>query len=284
MSARWCSVPVGMYHHVNAHSGDVITVSTSRFREQMERLVKENVTTLSSEDFLRYKKGLSPAPPRSLLITFDDAWLDVYAHAFPILRELGLRFVIFVVGQWSEQAGSGLALPSAFPRHKEATSKAARGETKEVVCGWDHLSEMLASGLCSIENHTAHHRVATRTPLSHMTDEIEEGRSILRRRLGVQADQLCWPEGRTTAAAEAEAVRLGVSACYLVRRGINPPWGSPHHIKRFTVEDQSGDWLDSQIRLFSRPAAGWLYSRLKPDRLWAKWQSRFQSRPAISRQ
>ena len=39
----------------------------------------------------------APLPPRSLLITFDDGYLDNYVYAWPILRKYGHKGVVFAV-------------------------------------------------------------------------------------------------------------------------------------------------------------------------------------------
>jgi len=46
-----------------------------------------------------------PLPPRAVLITFDDAYLDFAEHAWPVLRRLSLPATLFV--------------PTAYPDHPE---------------------------------------------------------------------------------------------------------------------------------------------------------------------
>lgn len=44
----------------------------------------------------------APLPPRSLLITFDDGYLDNYVYAWPILRKYGHKGVVFAVTERME--------------------------------------------------------------------------------------------------------------------------------------------------------------------------------------
>jgi len=86
-----------MFHHVNANAGDFLTVSVPVFAEMMGRLRREGYATLSSEEFRDYMLGVRDVPAKSVLLTFDDAWLDVFVYAYPILRTFGLKFTVFVV-------------------------------------------------------------------------------------------------------------------------------------------------------------------------------------------
>ena len=271
------SVPVCMFHHVNEHKQDFITVSVENFKSMMAMLSREEYRTLSSEEFRRYKLGIEKAPKKSVFLTFDDAWLDVFVHAFPVMRQYGHKFTVFVISDLTALASRYLrkTTPRSFPGQSEAERLLDSPRIGEVVCNWDDLKTMLDSGLCSIENHTASHGA----PGADVRSDIERGRTAIREALGVPANQLCWPRGKHDAHSLAIARELGIDITYLVRRGVNLPRLWTMKIKRFTVEDEDAEWFKRTIELFSRPVYGYLYSRIKPDRLKRKWRRFMEARP-----
>lgn len=263
------SIPVCMFHHVNENSGDFITVTVGRFREMMSMLVERGYTTLSSLELRDALQGRSAPPQRPVALTFDDAWLDIRRYAYPILEEFRLKFIVFVISRRTERASlhAPARMPEAFPLHREAVEWSRSERAGEVVCTWKDLREMLSSGLCSVENHTSCHGET-----GDIGAEIAEGRALIRARLGVPADQLCWPKGRHDAAMLAAARSHGIDTTYLTRRGVNIPGCGSFKVKRFTVEDRDAMWLARQLAIYSRPVTGWLYGRIKPDRLRARWK------------
>ena len=51
---------------------------------------------LSLSEYTDYVRSGMPLPDRSLVISFDDGYRDSFIHAFPVLREHGLPFMMFV--------------------------------------------------------------------------------------------------------------------------------------------------------------------------------------------
>lgn len=88
------------YHRVappgvrpDLHPG-LVSADPEAFHEQVT-WVARRATVVDLATVLRAADG-EPLPPRSVLITFDDAYADVAEHAWPVLRELGLPAVMFV--------------------------------------------------------------------------------------------------------------------------------------------------------------------------------------------
>ncbi len=257
-----------MYHHVNRNAGDFITVSIDNFRRQMQWLHQENYETLSAEKCLAALRGEYRPSPRSFVITFDDAWLDLYAFAFPILREYGHHFILFTVSDWTDQASgqpSKMPVGDYFPTHEEAKKILNAGRAHEVICTWEQLGEMQASGLCSIENHSATHRHATELTPDELRGDIRRCGAAIQHQLGRESQHFCWPRGRYSADTLAIARETGLATTYLVRRGVNLVGGRSFAVKRFTVHDYDELWLKKQLRIFSNPISGLLYARLKLD-------------------
>jgi peptidoglycan/xylan/chitin deacetylase (PgdA/CDA1 family) len=77
------------YHQ--GRSGVLVT----EFQRQM-RYIAANFTCLSLTTLGEFVKQRESPPPNSVVITFDDGYLDNYALAFPILRKHGLKATFFV--------------------------------------------------------------------------------------------------------------------------------------------------------------------------------------------
>ncbi len=57
---------------------------------------RRHYRVVSLQDVLRARRDGTGLPPRALLITFDDGWLDNVDYALPALRSAGLPAVMFV--------------------------------------------------------------------------------------------------------------------------------------------------------------------------------------------
>ncbi|MDD5403885.1 MAG: polysaccharide deacetylase family protein [Sulfuricella sp.] len=269
------AVPVLMYHHVSPHPG-LVTVSPHTFEQQMARLARGGYTALTAGRFLSFLKGERTVPDKSVLITFDDGFLDNYVHAFPVLQRLGLHAVIFAVTGWigegdprphAGEAG-GAGLPDC-PNHKECAQAIAGGRADDVMLRWSEIARMEASGAVEIHSHThSHLRWDQLYPdrdvrLAKVEEDLRRSRDALRARLGRADIHLCWPWGYFEPEYQLIASELGFTAQYTVAKGLNRPGDDPRHIHRIVVKDRAGSWLPSRLRIYRQPWLGGLYLKLR---------------------
>ena len=92
---------VAMFHRVLPRGGPrweqaepAYTISDRVFVECLE-FFRRYYTVVSLDDVLAARQGLRPLPPRALLITFDDGWLDNLEVALPPLQRAGLPAGVF---------------------------------------------------------------------------------------------------------------------------------------------------------------------------------------------
>ncbi len=81
---------------------------TSEFREQMEYIRQAGLTVISMEEFLEWRFGARELPAECVLITLDDGWRSVYTDAYPILREYGYPFTVFLYTSYLTGRGSSM--------------------------------------------------------------------------------------------------------------------------------------------------------------------------------
>jgi peptidoglycan/xylan/chitin deacetylase (PgdA/CDA1 family) len=92
-----------LYHHVaggadgaqGAWSPFQRGISRSNFAHQMQFLRKA-MTPISLPDLVTAIRNGKSLPPRAVVVTFDDGYLDNFAVAYPILKEYGIPATIFV--------------------------------------------------------------------------------------------------------------------------------------------------------------------------------------------
>ncbi|WJY28073.1 polysaccharide deacetylase family protein [Sporosarcina trichiuri] len=102
-------VPVLMYHQIiperklgpqhYKEDGSLldVVVTMEQFIRQMDHLQNEGYTTLSLEEFEGFLKKGETVPYKSVLITFDDGYKNVFEFAYPVLKERNFQAVQFLI-------------------------------------------------------------------------------------------------------------------------------------------------------------------------------------------
>ena len=100
------------YHDIAENLPETaMRIHTSKFRKQMEAIRQLGIKVITLDEFTAWKKGDKSIPEKSILITFDDGWKSVYTDAYPILRELGFPFTIFLYKNYVDGGGKALTTP-----------------------------------------------------------------------------------------------------------------------------------------------------------------------------
>lgn len=88
------TVTIIMYHYVRnlkkSRYPEIKGLDLALFQEQLDFLEKQ-FHFITTEELLAAAKGTQTLPGNSLLLTFDDGYLDHYTNVFPILKERGIH-------------------------------------------------------------------------------------------------------------------------------------------------------------------------------------------------
>ena len=100
---RRIRVPILMYHYVSQLPEDAdevrtdLTLSPEIFRAHMESLLFEGYTPVSLYEVDEALLVGAPLPPKPVVLTFDDGYIDHYANVFPVLREYNFTATFFII-------------------------------------------------------------------------------------------------------------------------------------------------------------------------------------------
>jgi peptidoglycan/xylan/chitin deacetylase (PgdA/CDA1 family) len=103
---------LGYHDFSNTEPETEMRIRTTKFRKQMETLRQLGITVISLDDFTAWKRGEKQIPDKSVVLTLDDGWKSVYTDAFPILKEFGYPFTLYLYKNYVD--GGGKALTSAM--------------------------------------------------------------------------------------------------------------------------------------------------------------------------
>ena len=271
-------VPVLMYHHVSPVPG-MITVSPEHFEDQLRWLKRHGYRSLSCDQFAGFLAG-EPVPPRSVLITFDDGYLDNWVYAYPLLERYGYRAALFVVTGWVGQgeprphAGKPEAILPSTPSHADCERLVLTGRADQAITRWSELRAMKEAGVFEVHSHTHTHTRWDQGPRrgnknALMAEELEHARTTLRRELNEESEHFCWPQGYYDREYQRIAQAAGYRYLYSTQAfGQNCVGTDPAAIYRFAVRNTTGASVGRRIRVATHPWIGPLFNR------WKRWRRR----------
>jgi peptidoglycan/xylan/chitin deacetylase (PgdA/CDA1 family) len=213
------------YHIVNRAIDDTIAISEALFEAHLRYFRDEGYVTLSLEQAIADINGEKPAPPHSLLLTFDDGYEDNARTVLPLLLAYGMRATEFVItacigqsNRWNPRAGY---------------------DTSHMT--WDDLRAWKESG-CDIGGHSHLHLCMTRLSRDELEATLQVNKDILEERLGVRLRAFAYPYGKYNQAVQ-DAIHRHYDMAFSVKDGtwdaqfdryainrlnISPAWNVEH--------------------------------------------------------
>jgi len=162
---REAEVSILGYHDFSDRSGsNDMVLYIEKFKEQMEALKENEVPVISMTDYLAWRRGEKDIPKNSVVLTFDDGWKSVYTHAFPVMKQYGYPFSIYLYKNYVEIGGRSMT--------------------------WAQIKEMMEHG-CEVGSHSVSHSDMSRRGGRNdeqyeewLREELGESMRFLRENLG----------------------------------------------------------------------------------------------------
>lgn len=208
-----------IYHQVGVGLGRQMEVSAEDFIWQLDWLERHrDVVSLGTA----LRRWGEPGSDRLVVISFDDGYRDTYTAAFPLLKERGLPFSLYLTSE-------------------------AIGEDDRLT--WDQVGEMASTGLATLGGHTHGHIDLREASEDAVIDELETSNVMIERQTGERPRHFAYPWGYWSPSADG-AVRRAYESAVL---GGRPAWRAQpfdrHLIYRYPVQLSDGRrWFEARLR------------------------------------
>jgi len=262
-------IPVLMYHHINPHDGDMITVTPAAFEAHLRSIRDGGYRVLDLDELRGFMEGTFTCTERAVVITFDDGYLDNFVYAFPLLKKYNTRAVLFTPTNWLDGASEKpideqglLTFKENPPTHKEAKALVDRGAYSAAIMDWDMAREMKKSGLVEFASHTVSHIECHNLPQKVLERELENSKKRLTEELDASCDYLCWPRGKFSDRAIKMARELGFKGCFTTNHGVVTEGDNPMSINRIVVKAGPA-WVGKRLSVYTNPLLCRLYLGIK---------------------
>ena len=220
-------IPILVYHHVypDDHPGLALpsegkvtgVVARSEFQRHMSYLVDNEWEVVSTTQVVERLESGAKLPDRSVVLHFDNGWLDTREIAMPILLEYGMTGTCYVISEATEAASEG----------RPATIRTStEGSVAKPFITWRHAEEMLEAGW-EIGAHTATHPKLADVYESDgdggVLAEVEGPNETYARRLGSVPSHFAYPSGSRSDRTDAILSRY-YRSLRLWRFSFPPRW------------------------------------------------------------
>lgn len=198
------SVTFLMYHHVSETTPPVTSVSPDVLREHLTYLRDNNFNVIGIQQALAGVRGETELPDKAIVISFDDAYQNIFTAGRPILKEFNMPWALFVTTD-------------------------PIGDTPGQYMSWEQLQTLHNEGVV-IANHSSDHAHMPRRLegeseqqwLKRMRENILNAQQQLESRIGITNKLFAYPYGEYNNALKNLVAELGFTAFGQHSGGVGP--------------------------------------------------------------
>ncbi len=121
------------------------SVMSQRFEEQLIFLSSNGYKTINADELYACLVGNTQIKERTIVLTFDDGWKNLFTVAYPLLKKYGFTAICFLI--------AGL-IPE---RRTIQTNKDKDVDDSKILCSWEEIRVMHESGVIDFQSHSMYH-------------------------------------------------------------------------------------------------------------------------------
>lgn len=176
---RLKGLPILMFHRVVMEITPGPLYDIHYTRENLEKLMvflrEKGYETVTFEDLLS-----RPAPPKPIMLTFDDGYEDNFLNLFPLLKKHGMKAIIYLLGDRS--------IPSNIWDMDKGAPEAPLMKEGQIL-------EMAQSGLVEFGGHSMNHSNLVKLEEGALEREVRECKKSLEELLRKTVLSFAYPYG-----------------------------------------------------------------------------------------
>lgn len=154
------AVPVIYYHSVKYKSKDnwvhpYITMLLENFSKHLKLLHSLKMKTYFMDELYCHLKGEKKLPFNSLVVHFDDGYLDNYIFAYPLLKKYNIKATIWINPEFVSNDDNSLS--PTLDDYWNGKYSLSELNAYDGFLNWSEMRLMEKSGLVDIQSHTMTH-------------------------------------------------------------------------------------------------------------------------------
>ncbi len=201
-----------MYHRFDENKYPSTNIKKNIFLEHLKEINHSGIEFISYENFKKIiKKSIDK---KYVLLTIDDAFESFYVHAWPILKNKKIPFILFV-------------------------------STREVgnygYMTWEQIREIESSDLATIGNHSHSHEYLIDWDDIEIKDDLKKSIKIFKKELGYSPKAFSYPFGEYSINLKKIVSDLNFEFAFGQHSGVIDPTKDYLELPRFPINEKYGE-------------------------------------------
>jgi len=195
------------YHDFRERGAEAMIIEAAKFRAQMQNIKDSKIPVIPLSELMAWRRGERNIPEESFVITMDDGWEGVYRFAFPVLKEMGFPFTVYLYKNYVNVGGRSMS--------------------------WAQIQEMIDSGLCEVGSHSVTHSSMTAKKgrseeayQLYLLSELKDSKEFLEKNLGLPCTSFAYPYGNYNTMIRDLGHQVGYESLVTVN-GSKVTWDTP---------------------------------------------------------
>ncbi len=218
IGGRTFKIPILTFHYIGQNPNpldkmrNLLSTPPEVLEQYLSWLEQNGYTTVALNTLAAHLAGQTTLPLKSVILTFDDGYVDFYQNAYPVLLKHQARATMFLIVNFIDKPG---------------------------YLTWIQIEEMKNNGLVSFESHTLTHPRLSRISADQQISEITESKKILEQRLGRPVNFFAYPYGDLNNQVASVVKNAGYVGAVTTAEGNDQPVDNLNYLRRMNVSGPS---------------------------------------------